>query len=680
MKSRKHLGNEPEDSDNDLFDPDQLIFSTDQLANIIENQLEGFDPKNAELALSALINLEKSIDADTFTSLLNNNELLKTLMLKLSDNDLQIRHTAIHAVNRLLGLGTILHLESLMTSTLNFKLFVTILIDQLQKNYYEIFDGLRKGLFVDNSENLQTLKRLLIVINVSLSTIQRAVLVNFENPCIDSENFGRLCALFGQLIAECSQVDKSQSETTRLFERNITAFTELLSMVNENFNSLFNGIFKDTSAAQALCTLLRGQGRLKLEAFKLVTRHDAYQRLEQFMPFSEFENIKNTIFNELESFIGSAINFLSMILTFEEGHKQWVQSAFGAIDLLIFLTDCHESDFEDLEVQKTKQNYPVIDLSITRFVSPVVFKFLLLVLQKSVGQLRNSHPDDKEKENEQQLQEIPNINDKKKAKFAFKVEDLAINSLELYLSLLNYSKVHSIAIEYNELISHLHFFEANISVFAIVESDENANSAKFVLDVFKSVNFLFEEFFKNEVLAFKDPLCFYENICHLLKCWIEMLNQRIAHLSVLSDGQVGTAYDTYFIMTDSYTKTVEEIICNLIELFGKGLSPSNVGKISSYNAINVFLELFREFMGTHKSIIVLTAYLDAFIDAFSDSNLDEIFYGSSTNISASLAMIMNTVSKFFIDNSKRLEESQREFIEDTLTNLDGFLKYKQQTK
>ena len=398
------------------------------------------------------------------------------------------------------------------------------------------------------------------------------------------------------------------------------------------------------------------------------------------MPFSEFEEIKNGIFNELESFANSATGFLSTILTFEEEHKQWVQGAFGAIDLLIFLTDCHESDFEDLEVQKTQQKHATIDLSIARFVSPVVFKFLLLVLQKSVGQLRNAQGENQEKENEEQLQEIPNTMDRKKAKFAFKIEDLAINGLELYHSLLNYAKVHGVPIEYSELISHLHFFEANITTFAVVESDENASSAKFVLDVFKGINFLFEEFFQSKVNAFKDPLGFYESMCRLLKCWIEMLSQRVAHLSVLADGQVGTAFDTYFIMTDSYTKTVEEIICNIIELFSKGLSPSNIGKISGYNAINVFLELFREFMGTHKSIIVLTAFLDAFIDAFSDSNLDEVFYGSSTNIPASLAMIMNSVSKFFIDNSQRFEESQREFIEDTLTNLDGFLKYKQQIR
>jgi hypothetical protein len=680
MKSRKHNGNEPEDSDNDLFDPDQLIFSTDQLANIIENQLEGFDPKNAELALSALINLEKNIDAETFTSLLNNNELLKMLMLKLSDSDLQIRHAAIHAVNRLLGLGTILHLEKLMTSTLNFKLFVTILIDQLQKSYSEIFDGLRKGLFVDNADNLQTLKRLLIVINVSLSTIQRAVLVNFENPSLDAENFGRLVALFGQLIAECSQVDKVHAEITRLFERNVIAFLELLSMINENFNPIFNGIFADASAAQGLCTLLRGQGRLKLETFKLVTRHDAYQHLEQHMSFSEFEQIKNAVFNELESFIGSGIDFMAPILAFDDRHKQWVQSALSAIDLLIFLTDCHESDFEDLEVQKSKQPHQAIDLTITRFVSPAVFNFLLLILQKSVGQLRNSHPEDTEKENEQQLQEIPNTDDRKKAKFAFKVEDLAINCLELYLSLLSYSKAYNIVIDVHELLTHLHFFEANISTFAIVESDENVSSAKFVLDVFKCVNFLFEEFFKNEVNAFKDPLGFFEKVCQLLKCWIEMINQRIAHLSVLSEGQVGTAYDTYFIMTDAYTKNAEEIICNIVELFSKGLTPSNIGKIGHYNAINVFLELFREFMSTHKSIIVLTAFLDAFIDAFADNNIDDVFYGSSTNIPASLAMIMNSVSKFFIENSGRLEETQREFIEETLSNLDGFLKYKQQNK
>ena len=160
----------------------------------------------------------------------------------------------------------------------------------------------------------------------------------------------------------------------------------------------------------------------------------------------------------------AANSSLESFINFEEEHKVWVENASMTIDMLIFLSDCHESDFEDLEVQKSKHGQPVIDLSISHFIAPRVFRFLFLSMQKSLGKVKTSISDI-DIDTDENLQDVPNINGKKKVKFVHKMEELILGCEELYFSLLNYAKSFEVSIELNELINHFKFFENNIGIW-----------------------------------------------------------------------------------------------------------------------------------------------------------------------------------------------------------------------
>lgn len=611
---------------------------------VFNENIQSFDSAKTELFIAAITNLSDELDSETYQSILQNNEFTESLINKINDPNLQIQHNVLHAINKLIFLGSLLSQESLLQQKLNLIQVQKIILDKILKNYETIFEAFEKNLFANLKNSIKDLKKIILMNGLCVQTVEKIILVSENN--VDFQFIFLFLDVFEKLLFLTYSQSSLSEELKLQMERCIQKLVSFLYFLLEFDHNHWTFLLQRPKTIEGLFFLLGLNNFTRLDVYKI---------------------IKNGLVNGLklneQEFLRNHEQILLLILQFSETYKEvasngeFYSTGIQKLKPILKVTEFIEYLLD--ENQETSKNE-------TRFENKSLqdvrnFFLLTSVVDKILNEFNRKIDVEKN-------MNLKNSDEKWKSDLFLK--GFLEQSISTLFSLIKYTESIEEKQNMDFWTNLFAFFESKCEEIGKLICEDFEENSKIILNFSRSVLIIYEEIFKSDGRCFKKGASTIETLTEILINVFTFLREK-------NESKIPTTEKRFHLSENDSEKNAEETSSNLIDLIASSLDYKNIKRILPGENLSDFLASVWAYLNCkNQNLLVSVHCIDGIMTIFSDDNLDHIYFANGAILGTELGILGGLLEQFFISRLSSLDSEQREYIQEVLENLVNFLDYK----
>ena len=614
------------------------------LHQILKENIESFDESQSELFISAVVNLSNEIDLPTFLSILQNKEFIAALVLKINSENTQIQHNSLHAINKLISLGLFLGQDEVLNQKLDLTFIQQIVWDKFGQNYAAIFEAFHKNLFQNSKHHLKELKKVMLLNFLSLKTVEKIIVV--KNQKADFSFLEKLFRIFEELNLCCFGETGQAPETHLLLQKSVLRILDFLLFVCEVEPDCWKSLWQKTATVDCLGHLVKMNSLVRLPAYKLI--HSGRVHGNTFNENS-LNNVHLDILTQISQFVTSYSPVVSNPNNFK---TNWtvLRPVAKIIDFLIYLLEKNDEQTE------TGNNYSCLSL-----LNLETFQFLNLLITQTVSELSTKT----EKETEENANHFED-----QWKIDRFLHSLLRKSVVALFEMIKTVDKSNLKVEFNFWTELFAALESKIPQMRILADEDFVHNTEILFNFVSALQYIHEDKFQKDAIVFQQK---HESVGHLAAIFedlTEFFMERKLEPGNLSNGQ-------FYVSKDENQEMLEELSGNLIEIVASCLDYKNIGKIEGTDVMLDFLAFIHTYLNSPvKNFLVAVQCVDGLMTVFADDNLDKLYFAQDNFMPTALQFMGQSFMTFLNENKNQISNEKIEFIEEVLSNFEGFLDYK----